>query len=251
MVEEIGQLIQKVWYAIATFVLSKIICIPFIRRPFQKLDNPGYYGIPNAINLEIPINLSAHLGAWFIRPCDKGMSTAERWKLIVSWKELSKNSNHFEFDNDNYNKSRIRKNLSYHTSHSNTFLTDPDETVILYLHGNAETRSHGHRRELYKKFQALGLVVMAPDYRGYADSYGGFKFQTSESTLSEDAIKSYYFLKQIIHPSNKVIVWGHSLGTGVTTRLGKLILLLTVKVRSYGLSFIPWLIYDLNIFYSL
>ena len=223
MVDEIIQLIRTVWYAIATFVLSKIICIPFIRRPLQKLDRPDYYEMRNAINLKIPINPIADLGTWYIRACDKRMTSSERWKLIESSKEINQCkqiSKHLESDNDCYKKTR---NSSYQTSHSNTFLTEPDETVILYLHGNSETRSQRHRRELYKKFQALGLVVMAPDYRGYADSYGGFTFQTSESTLCEDAIKTYYFLKQYIHPSNKVIIWGHSLGTGVTTRLGKCI----------------------------
>ena len=64
---------------------------------------------------------------------------------------------------------------------------------------------------------------MAPDYRGYADSSGGFRFQTSETTMAVDAKISYYFLKKYIHPNSKVIVWGHSLGTGVTAKLGKYI----------------------------
>ena len=89
----------------------------------------------------------------------------------------------------------------------------------MYLHGNAETRSFGHRRELYKKLLELGIVILAPDYRGYADSYGGFAFKASQTTMAMDAKASFDFLKKYTHPSSKVIVWGHSLGTGITTTL--------------------------------
>ena len=204
------------WYSIATFVLSKIICIPFIRRPFQKLNNPDYYGVRNAINLRIPINSDYEIGSWFIRPDNTGMCTSQRWEsILLEEAELQFGLNKLQ------TRSRIDRSCIEHNGHTNTNLTDREETVILYLHGNAETRSHNHRVQLYKKFQKLGLVVMAIDYRGYADSDGGFNFQTSELTMCQDAISTYQFLKRYLLPSNKVIVWGHSLGTGVTTKLGK------------------------------
>ena len=58
-------------------------------------------------------------------------------------------------------------------------------TVILYLHGNAETISQHHRRELYKIFQRCGLHVLAVDYRGYGQSSA--LYPLSETTLVSDA----------------------------------------------------------------
>ena len=58
-------------------------------------------------------------------------------------------------------------------------------TVILYLHGNAETISQHHRRELYKIFQRSGFHVLAVDYRGYGESSGVYPI--SETTLASDA----------------------------------------------------------------
>ena len=127
----------------------------------------------------------------------------ERWNFISSSEAISKYPEHETVT------SKVPK----------LFLTEPDEIVILYLHGNAETRSFGHRRELYKKLLELGIVILAPDYRGYADSYGGFAFKASQTTMAMDAKASFDFLKKYTHPSSKVIVWGHSLGTGVTTTL--------------------------------
>jgi len=226
--------LKMAWRTLSTFVMTKIICIPFIRRPFQRLDDPNYYGITNAINIRIPIEPGQELGAWFIRPHSDGLvGSTERWKSVTSRDGMSGGNAIKDSDGQNVTESSLQtcdKNESkLETSNfkdgpavstgCNMYLTEPDETVILYLHGNAETRSQGHRRELYKKLQAQGLVVMAVDYRGYGDSYGGFMFQTSESSMAWDGVMSFRFLKKYIHPSTKVIVWGHSLGTGVTTKL--------------------------------
>jgi len=165
------------------------------------------------------------IGAWFIRPNREDViGTSERWTQILSKSctscdilggKLPLSANHT--CKDEANKHEICSTVS---NHSEIYLTEPDETVILYLHGNAETRSLGHRRELYKKLQGSGIVILAPDYRGYADSYGGFMFRISESSMARDGEMSFQFLKKYIHPSSKIIVWGHSLGTGVTTKLG-------------------------------
>lgn len=222
--ENLIALFQNAWNGLSTFVLSKIVCIPFVRRPFQKLNDPSYYGVTNAINLCIPVEPGQEIGAWFIRPNREDVIGAyERWTRISSKLSTSCNilggklphsANHTCKDVSNEHKI-----CSAVSDPSEIYLTEPDETVILYLHGNAETRSFGHRRELYKKLQALGIVVLAPDYRGYADSYGGFMFRISESTMAHDGQMSFQLLKKYIHPSSKVIVWGHSLGTGVTTKL--------------------------------
>ena len=59
---------------------------------------------------------------------------------------------------------------------------------------------------------------MAIDYRGYGDSSS--ISQISETSLVQDAESAFKWLLKNIHPDAKVIVWGHSLGTGVACKLG-------------------------------
>lgn len=86
--------------------------------------------------------------------------------------------------------------------------------VFLYLHGNAGTRSGGHRVELYKVLsEKLDAHVVAFDYRGYGDSTN---VSPTESGLVDDTQSVYEWLinKQHVKPS-RIYIWGHSLGTGV------------------------------------
>ena len=95
-------------------------------------------------------------------------------------------------------------------------LVGENETAILYLHGNAATRSQYHRRALYQIFQKMGYHVLAIDYRGYGDSSW---ISPSQTSLVQDAQTALEWLTQRSHPNAKIFVWGHSLGTGVTSKL--------------------------------
>ena len=86
----------------------------------------------------------------------------------------------------------------------------------MYLHGNAETRAHYHRRALYKLFQNMGYHVLAIDYRGYGDSS---KLTPSQTSMVEDGHAAFDWLQRYSHPSTSIFIWGHSLGTGVTSKL--------------------------------
>jgi len=102
----------------------------------------------------------------------------------------------------------------------NEFLIKENEIGILYLHGNAGTRATYHRRALYKLFQNRGYHVLAIDYRGFADSSG---WTPSETTMVEDAHAAFDWLQKHSHPSASIFIWGHSLGTGVTSKLAHLL----------------------------
>ena len=62
----------------------------------------------------------------------------------------------------------------------------------------------------------MGHHVMAIDYRGYGDSTW---LSPSETSMVADAKAAYDFLVQRVHPSTNIFIWGHSLGTGVTSKL--------------------------------
>lgn len=90
------------------------------------------------------------------------------------------------------------------------------QPIILYLHGNSGTRAGWHRVGLYKLLTSLDFHVIAVDYRGYGDSSGS----PSEDGVVADAMFVYRWIRQ--HKGDTpLFVWGHSLGTGITTKLAR------------------------------
>jgi len=85
--------------------------------------------------------------------------------------------------------------------------------VILYAHGNSGTRGGKHRVQLYQVFRKLNYHVIAFDYRGYADSS---QVNPTEEGVIHDTKFVYKWLRERV-PGRNIIVWGHSLGTGVST----------------------------------
>lgn len=86
--------------------------------------------------------------------------------------------------------------------------------IILYLHGNSGSRISSHRLELYKILQSLDYHIVTLDYRGYADSS---VVLMSEDGVVTDAKAIYSYIKKH-SSSSRLVVWGHSLGTGVASR---------------------------------
>lgn len=72
---------------------------------------------------------------------------------------------------------------------------------------------------------ALGYHVVVPDYRGFGDSTG----EPTESGLTTDALHVYNWVKARSGDS-LVVIWGHSLGTGVSTNTA-------VKLLEQGIVF--------------
>ncbi|XP_017014500.3 lysophosphatidylserine lipase ABHD12 isoform X1 [Drosophila takahashii] len=90
----------------------------------------------------------------------------------------------------------------------------PGGTVVLYLHGNTASRGSGHRSEVYKLLRKLNYHVFSFDYRGYADSD---PVPPTEEGVVRDAMMVFEYIANTT--SNPIVVWGHSLGTGVATHL--------------------------------
>jgi fermentation-respiration switch protein FrsA (DUF1100 family) len=92
-----------------------------------------------------------------------------------------------------------------------------DAGVVLWCHGNAGTIINRleNLRELYR----LGLSVFIFDYRGYGRSQG----QPSEEGLYFDANGAYdYLTRTRMIRSERIVVFGRSLGAAVATELASL-----------------------------
>ncbi|CAL1578428.1 unnamed protein product [Knipowitschia caucasica] len=87
--------------------------------------------------------------------------------------------------------------------------------VFIYLHGNTNNRAAPHRIAVSQILSSLGYHVLVPDYRGFGDSTG----QPTEAGLSTDALYLYDWVKARSSSSSLVVLWGHSLGTGVSTNI--------------------------------
>jgi fermentation-respiration switch protein FrsA (DUF1100 family) len=94
---------------------------------------------------------------------------------------------------------------------------DSDAQWLLYLHGNAGNVTSSVLPQFYARWHALGLSVLAIDYRGYGESEDRLP---SEQGTYADARAAYDWLRTARSvPANRIIIYGHSLGSGVATEL--------------------------------
>jgi hypothetical protein len=94
--------------------------------------------------------------------------------------------------------------------------TDTTGRWLLICHGNAGNLSEAGRPEHYADLRALGLNLLAFDYRGYGESSGS----PSEAGLYRDASAAYGYLRDTLGvPPERIVLFGHSLGSAVAVEL--------------------------------
>lgn len=81
---------------------------------------------------------------------------------------------------------------------------------VLHLHGNADSAFSVGQLKHARQLHDLGLNVLVFDYRGFGHSPG----IVSEAHIVEDAEAAYQSLVQRGVDPSKIILWGHSLGSG-------------------------------------
>jgi uncharacterized protein len=86
------------------------------------------------------------------------------------------------------------------------------QALVIYFHGNAETIAK--RADRHRELIATGAGLLAVSYRGYMGSSG----QPTEPGLLRDADAAYSFAASR-HPAERIVLWGHSLGSGVAVAL--------------------------------
>ncbi len=90
---------------------------------------------------------------------------------------------------------------------------DETQPVVLYLHGNG---GHiGYRAPRLAQLSSHGWGVLLLEYRGF----GGNPGTPTEAGLQTDARAGYAALLALGIPSQRVVPWGESLGSGIAVRL--------------------------------
>ncbi|OJT09961.1 Monoacylglycerol lipase ABHD12 [Trametes pubescens] len=177
-----------------------------VRVPWSaQFDLPEKYGLApgKTLNFKLTTPDNVTLGAWFVlsEPVFQSLRAASPTSLGQPSAQVVQEALH----------------------------TNP---TILYFHGNAATRAAPMRVRHYSSFTSrLRANVLVIDYRGFADSEG----VPSDTGLTEDAKTAWrWLLSQGAKPEDVMLV-GHSLGTGVTTRLATWLAQEGVKPRGVAL----------------
>ena len=116
---------------------------------------------------------------------------------------------------------------------------------LLYLHGNAGNVTSSVLPQFYARWHALGLSILAIDYRGYGESEDRLP---SEQGAYADARAAYDWLRKAqAVPANRIVIYGHSLGAGVATELalhvdaaGLIVEGAFTSVPDIGATVYPW-----------
>jgi hypothetical protein len=94
--------------------------------------------------------------------------------------------------------------------------SDADAPWVLYLHGNSATVASRVNILRYERLRALGVHVLAPEYRGF----GGLEGLPSEASVTRDARRGYDYLRdQLGVPPSRLVVFGWSLGSAVAVNV--------------------------------
>ena len=91
-----------------------------------------------------------------------------------------------------------------------------DGPWVLYLHGNAATVASKVNISHYTQLRALGLNLLAPEYRGFS----GLDGVPTEAVLDADAHAAYDYLRVTRHIApGRIVIYGWSLGGAVAVGL--------------------------------
>jgi hypothetical protein len=124
-------------------------------------------------------------------------------------------------------------------------VADTTAQWLLYLHGNAGNVTSSELPRFYARWHALGLNILAIDYRGFGESESR---APDEKGTYADARAAYEWLRATRGvPAERIVLYGHSLGAGVATELalhvqaaGLIIEGAFTSVPDLGAEIYPW-----------
>ncbi|KAF8470976.1 Alpha/Beta hydrolase protein [Russula ochroleuca] len=181
------------------FAQAQLLFMHNLKRPFfTQYDMPEKYDLApfKTHNVRIHTADNETLGAWFMF-ADPFYAVHKTHLLNIS------SPASIALSRDDY----IRAALRAHPT-------------ILFLHGTTGTRAVRIRVQQYQAFASrVGANVLAPDYRGFADSTG----TPSEAGLTIDTRAAWDWLRARGASPDSVLVVGSSLGTGVAVHCGAVV----------------------------
>lgn len=86
---------------------------------------------------------------------------------------------------------------------------------VLHLHGNSESVFSDRQQQNMQQLREQGFAVLAIDYRGFGPSPG----KASEQGLYDGAEAGWQWLLAQGVPPERILIWGHSLGSGPAVKL--------------------------------
>ena len=176
----------------------------------RSYSRPEDVGLPHArqVHIEVP-GTSVILGAWHVLPTHHARSVLGRSAPAADEPNAQR---HDAFD--------ACLSMDGDASHGSApASTSSSPVAVIYFHGNFESRAKWvaveHARSLSSLF---GLHVLALDYRGFGDSTGG---PPTPEGLVDDAEAAVTWLGQRGVPPSRIVIYGHSLGTGVSSAVAR------------------------------
>ncbi|KAG0076137.1 Protein abhd12b [Podila epicladia] len=176
-----------------------------------RLQNPARLLTPEAYTLRpfatrtiyISTPDGLRLGAWHILPLSTPRTTLENIHAIVTQHTRAGSTTAQEGD------------LATIDSVFEDALVNA-EKVVLYFHGQAGDRGKANRISAYQGIQRAmpSAHVVTIDCRGYGDSEGF----PSEAGFKIDALTAWSWITKRVE-AHKVLIYGHSLGSGIATNL--------------------------------
>ncbi|XP_024942158.1 monoacylglycerol lipase ABHD12 isoform X2 [Cephus cinctus] len=161
-------------------IQRKILFLNFVYWPRDiNLSKPEEVGVVGARNFYLKTHQDVKIGAWQILP-----------------------------------QSLLNSTIPMTDEDYEAVLSNAERPVFLYMHGNSGNRGSGHRVELYNLFQSLDYHVVCFDYRSYGDSDN---VELSEYGVVADSKYVIEWLLKKVNGAAPVFIWGHSLGTGVSS----------------------------------
>jgi len=161
---------------------------------WMDLVHPEMYGLQHTQNFYMQHDGEQHddkIGAWFVRA------------KTVTEKD-------FEGETCPKEGCPVQKTLKHMPP------LGPDDTVFILFHGNAKNRGASHRVAAYQLFQKQGYHTLTLDPRGYGDST--ISSEINETSVVKDAVMAMRFVRQELGDQVKLVIYGHSMGTGVGSR---------------------------------
>ncbi|KAI8600447.1 Alpha/Beta hydrolase protein [Dissophora ornata] len=181
-----------------------------------RLQNPARLLTPEAYtlrpfstrNIRISTSDGLHLGAWHILPTSTPKATL---KKIHANEPLAPRPR--RNSGSNGGEERV---VNERTEAIFEEALKAAERVVLYFHGQVGDRGKSNRIGTYKGIQEAmpSAHIITIDCRGYGDSEGF----PSEIGFKTDSFAAWQWVTERV-ASEKVIIYGHSLGSGIATNL--------------------------------